>query len=76
MMITDLIDQDDYAELLAQLGAPVHIGMTPRQCSVAALEWLEQQNDAVYDTFETGISELRSKTAIMLPEVQEALALL
>ncbi|WP_290702856.1 hypothetical protein [Amphritea sp.] len=76
MMITDLIDQDDYFDLLEQAGVPLEPGCSPQQCSQAALLWLEDQNDEVRDQFGASMHELKTQITVMLPEVRDALSLL
>ncbi|MBQ0757474.1 MAG: hypothetical protein KBT54_10255 [Amphritea sp.] len=76
MMITDLIDQDDYFDLLEQAGVPLEQGCSPQQCSQAALLWLETQNDEVCDGFRVSMHELKAQIPVMLPEVRDALSLL
>ncbi len=76
MMITDLIDQDDFFDLLMQAGIPLEEGDSPLQCSQAALRWLEGQNDNVRDGFNTSMLDLQKQIPVMLPEVQDALSLL
>ena len=76
MMITDLIDQDDYFDLLEQAGVPLEQGCSPQQCSHAALLWLEDQNDEVRDRFRASMHDLKTQITVMLPEVRDALSLL
>lgn len=76
MMITDLIDQDDFFDLLIEAGVPLDEGNSPMQCSQAALRWLEDQNDEVRNDFNGSMLALQKQIPVMLPEVQEALSLL
>ncbi|MBU2967005.1 hypothetical protein Q4508_17585 [Amphritea sp. 2_MG-2023] len=77
MMITELIDQDDYRDWLMQAGVPVLAESdSPIQCSEAALRWLETQDDGIRAQFKVAVAEFNEKRPIMLPAVQEALCLL
>ncbi len=76
MMITDLIDQDDFFDLLEQAGVPLEPGWSPKQCSEAALLWLEGLPDEVRDRFKALLSELQTQIPVMLPEVRDALSIL
>ena len=76
MMIADLIDQDDYYDYIQGAGVPLVAGCSPLACSQAALAWLPQQSEAVRAEFAQLLSALQPKIPLMLPEVQDALALL
>lgn len=76
MMITDLIDQDDFFEFLKGAGVPLEQDWTPEQCSQAALAWLVEQDEAIKTQFAIAVAELKEKKSIMLPEVQDALSIL
>ncbi|WP_432474547.1 hypothetical protein [Amphritea sp. HPY] len=76
MMITDLIDQDDFFEFLQGAGVQLDQGWTPEQCSQAALAWLVEQDETIKTQFAIAVAELKEKESIMLPEVRTALAIL
>ncbi|WP_417224128.1 hypothetical protein [Amphritea sp.] len=77
MMITELIDQDDYRDWLMQVGIPLPAEVdSPAECSAVALRWLEAQNDGIRAEFRAAFTEFNAKRPIMLPAVQEALCLL
>jgi len=76
MMIADLIDQDDYFDFLKAAGVPLEQGWSPQQCSQAALAWLVDQDDVIRTQFSVSVTELQEQIPVMLPEVQEALAIL
>ncbi|BBB26976.1 hypothetical protein [Amphritea japonica] len=76
MMITDLIDQDDFFDLLVQAGVSLEQGWSPQQCSDAALLWLKDQPDEVHDSFKVLLAELQKQIPVMLPEVRDALTIL
>lgn len=76
MMIADLIDQDDYFDFLKAAGVPLEQGWSPKQCSQAALAWLVDQDDVIRTQFSVSVTELQEQIPVMLPEVQEALAIL
>ena len=76
MMIAELIDQDDFFDFLKGSGVPLQQDWTPQQCSQAALAWLVEQNEVIRTQFAVSVSELQDKLPVMLPEVQDALAIL
>ena len=76
MMITDLIDQDDFYEYLKGAGVPLEQGLSPWECSQAALQWLSAQDDQGRAQFAESVALLQKQIPVMLPEVQEALAVL
>ncbi len=76
MMITDLIDQDDFYEYLEGAGVPLGQGLSPEQCSKAALQWMSGQDELVRVQFAESVALLQQQIPVMLPEVQEALAVL
>ncbi|UTW02071.1 hypothetical protein KDX31_11950 [Amphritea atlantica] len=76
MMITDLIDQDDFYEYLQGAGVPLEQGLSPGQCSQVALQWASAQDEQVRVQFAASVALLQEQIPVMLPEVQEALAVL
>ncbi|WP_428034577.1 hypothetical protein [Amphritea sp.] len=76
MMITDLIDQDDYFNIILGAGVPLAPDCSPEQCSRALLAWLPLQDAQTRAGCVQLLAELQKQTPIMLPEVQSALALL
>ncbi|MDO6561938.1 hypothetical protein Q4488_00940 [Amphritea sp. 1_MG-2023] len=77
MMITELIDQDDYRDWLIQAGIPLPTEIdSPAECSAAALRWLETQDDGIRAEFKAAVTAFNTKRSIMLPVVQAALCLL
>lgn len=76
MMITDLIDQDDFYEYLKGAGVPLEHDLSPGECSQAALQWLSAQDEQVRAQFAESVAQLQQQIPVMLPEVQEALAVL
>ncbi|RTE64693.1 hypothetical protein EH243_15730 [Amphritea opalescens] len=76
MMITELIDQDDYIEYLLKVGVPLEPQVSPEQCSQVALQWLAQQDESTHAAFAALLAELEPKQTVMLPEVQAAFKLL
>ncbi|SEQ05727.1 hypothetical protein SAMN03080615_00213 [Amphritea atlantica] len=76
MMITDLIDQDDFYEYLKGAGVPLEQGLSPWECSKAALHWLSTQDELGRAQFAESVALLQKQIPVMLPEVQDALAVL
>ncbi len=76
MMITDLVDQDDFYEYLQGAGVPLEPGLSPEKCSQAALQWVSAQDEPARAQFAASVTLLQEQIPVMLPEVQEALAIL
>ncbi|MEH6580189.1 MAG: hypothetical protein V7731_24315 [Amphritea sp.] len=76
MMIADLVDQDDFRDLLKGVGVPVENDWTPEQCSQAALTWQEAQGQQVNAELYRVMQELNQQQPLLLPEVKNALDML
>ena len=79
MMIADLVDQDDFYQLLQSVGIPVEAHWTPEQCAQMALKWRcdnNQSNTEMVVKFDRIIDELKQKEPLLLPEVKVALQML
>ena len=73
MMIADLVDQDDFRELLRGVGVPIENSWTPEQCSQAALTWQEAQGAELNTDLYRVMQALKQKQSLLLPEVKDAL---
>ncbi|BBB30302.1 hypothetical protein [Neptunomonas japonica] len=79
MMIAELVDQDDFYQLLQSVGIPVESHWTPEQCAQVALKWRIDNNESNADTvaeLDRIIGELKQKELLLLPEVKAALQIL
>ena len=78
MMIAELVDQDDFYQLLQSAGIPLESHWTSEQCAVMALEWRrdDQCNAQMAAEFDRAIGELKHKEQLLLPEVKAALQIL
>ncbi|MFT6916983.1 MAG: hypothetical protein ACJAWL_003327 [Motiliproteus sp.] len=77
MMIAELVDQDDFYNLLQAIGIPLESHWTPEHCAQAALAWrAANDNHAAEAKLSRVVSELKNKEPLLLPEVKEALLLL
>lgn len=79
MMIADLVDQDDFYQLLQSVGIPVEAHWTSEQCAQVALKWRcdnNQSNTEMVVEFDRIIAELKHKEPLLLPEVKAALQML